>query len=194
MPRLANPRTDFRIALAAMLAPAMLASGIALAPGIALAAAHTGDSVEVDVIGADGSSIGTATLTETASGQVLVRADVSGLEPGEHGFHIHETGLCDAQGGFESAGGHYAGEGDPSHGLVEGGPHAGDMPNQLAGADGRLVAEVFNPRVTLAGDTNPLDDDDGSALMIHSGADDYESQPSGDAGGRVGCAVIFPAD
>ena len=177
------------LALAAALATALAAPTLP-----AFAAAHTGDSVEVDVIGTDGATIGTATLTQTASGEVLVEADVSGLEPGPHGFHIHETGLCEPDADFDTAGGHYVGEGDPAHGLVEGGPHAGDMPNQLAGSDGRLVAEVFNPRVTLAGDTNPLDDADGSALMIHSGPDDYESQPSGAAGDRVACGVIFAAE
>ena len=153
-----------------------------------------GEAVTADVIDASGETVGSVTVTQTASGQVLVAAEISGLAPGEHGFHIHETGLCDAEGGFESAGRHYAGEGDPAHGLVEGGPHAGDMPNQTVGEDGMLVAEVFNPRVTLAGGTNPLDDADGSALMVHSDADDYESQPSGAAGGRVACAVIFAAD
>ena len=181
MPRLALAATFAALALPALAPPA-------------LAAAHLGDSVEVDVIGTDGASIGTATLTETASGIVLIEATIEGLEPGEHGFHIHETGRCEPDTGFDTAGGHYVGEGDPKHGLVEGGPHAGDMANQHVGPDGVLRADVFNPRVTLAGATNPLDDADGSALMVHSGADDYESQPSGAAGSRVACGVIFPAE
>ena len=166
-----------------------LAAALALAT-TALAAGHTSGEMTADVINADGESIGTATFTQTASGEVLVRAEISGLEPGEHGFHIHETGECDPATGFDSAGGHYAGEGDPQHGLVEGGPHAGDMPNQTVGEDGMLMAEVFNPRITLDGDTNPLNDEDGSALLVHAGADDYTSQPSGEAGGRVACGVI----
>ena len=185
MPRLATTfASTFTTALATL----------AVVPGIALAAAHMGEPVSVDMIGTDGTSIGTATLAETAAGIVVIEATVEGLEPGAHGFHIHETGLCEPDTGFETAGGHYAGEGDPAHGLVEGGPHAGDMPNQTANADGTLTASVFNPRVTLAGETNPLDDADGSALMIHSGADDYESQPGGDAGDPVACGVIFPAE
>ena len=171
-----------------------LATALALLPTLAFPAAHMGESVEVDMIGTDGESMGTATITQTAAGAVLVRAEVSGLEPGEHGFHIHETGTCDPATNFDSAGGHYAGEGDPSHGLVEGGPHAGDMPNQDVGEDGMLMAEVFNANVSLSGEMNPLDDADGSALLIHAGADDYESQPSGDAGGRVACGVIFAAE
>ena len=168
-----------------------LAAALAFVPAFgARAAGHTTGEMTADLINAEGETIGSATLTQTASGEVLVRAEASGLEPGVHGFHIHETGVCDPATGFESAGGHYVGEGDPKHGLVEGGPHAGDMANQTVAADGTLVAEAFNPRVTLDGDTNPLADADGSALMIHSGADDYESQPGGDAGSRVACAVI----
>ena len=167
-----------------------LTAALALAATPALAAAHMGESVSVDMIGTNGETIGTATFKQTASGIVLVTSEVSGLEDGEHGFHIHETGLCEPETEFMSAGGHYAGEDDPAHGLVEGGPHAGDMPNVTA-VNGSFVVEHFNPRVTLAGDMNPLDDADGSALMVHSNPDDYESQPSGDAGGRVACGVIF---
>lgn len=174
-------------ALGAMLATASTSPGYA--------ASHTsGEEMTASVINSEGEEVGTATFTETAAGVVLIRAEVSGLEPGEHGFHIHETGECDPATNFESAGGHYAGEGSPNHGLVEGGPHAGDMPNVTVGEDGTLIVEVFNPRISLSGDTNPLADADGSALMIHSGADDYESQPSGDAGGRVACGVISAAE
>ena len=174
--------------------PAALAAAFcALLAGPALSAGHVSDELTATVIGADGAEIGTASFTQTASGTVLVKARIEGLEPGEHGFHIHETGECDAADGFKSAGGHYAGEGDPKHGLVEGGPHAGDMANVTVGEDGVLEVAVFNPRVSLTDGTNPLADADGSALMVHSGADDYESQPSGDAGSRVACGVIAPA-
>ena len=177
-----------RFALPALLA--LAATTLPAAP--LLAAGHVSDEVTAPVIGADGAEIGTATLRQTASGVVLVSARIEGLEPGEHGFHIHETGLCEAGDGFKSAGGHFAGEGDPQHGLVEGGPHAGDMANQTVGEDGVLEAAAFNPNVSLGGEgANALADADGSALMVHSGPDDYESQPSGDAGDRVACAVIY---
>ena len=155
---------------------------LALAAGPALAATAT-------FVNTDGEEIGTAELTQTPNG-VLINVDVDGLSAGEHGFHIHETGACDPSDGFESAGGHYAG--GMEHGyLVEGGPHPGDMPNQFVGEDGKLRAHAFNEHVSLEDDgDNPLFDDDGSALMVHSGADDYESQPSGDAGDRIACAVI----
>jgi len=143
------------------------------------------------VIDSEGNSIGTATFEQTPSG-VLISVSLEGVPPGEHGFHIHQTGICDPATGFKSAGGHFAPQGH-EHGLkVEGGPHAGDMPNQFAAADGTLRAAVFDPNVTLGTGDNSLADADGSALVIHAGADDYTSQPSGAAGSRLACAVIRP--
>ncbi|WAP68107.1 superoxide dismutase family protein [Jiella pelagia] len=133
--------------------------------------------------------MGTASFVPTPNG-VLIEADLQNLPDGTHGFHIHETGTC--EGDFTSAGGHYN-PGDREHGYMsENGPHAGDMPNIVA-ANGSAKVSVFNSKVTMTGGEAPLDDEDGSALMIHSGADDYASQPSGDAGSRIACGVIYPA-
>lgn len=154
----------------------------------ALTPAAAQDAASGTVINAEGAEIGTVSFQQTPHG-VLITADVEGLPEGVHGFHIHETGACDAAEGFSTAGGHYAG--GKEHGfLVDAGPHAGDMPNVHVGADGHLVIEVLNTFVSVDGEMNPLLDDDGSALMIHAGADDYQSAPSGDAGGRIACAVI----
>ena len=127
-------------------------------------------------------------------GGVLIDAELSGLTPGAHGFHLHEKGLCEASEGFKSAGGHLAGS--RRHGFtVEGGPHPGDMPNLHVPESGNLRIEVLNTLVSLSDSgEGALLDADGSALMIHSGADDYESQPSGDAGSRVACGEIGAAD
>ena len=148
------------------------------------------EEMSADVIDATGNSVGTVTFAATPSGMVHITAEISGIEEGVHGFHIHETGECDPATDFESAGGHYAG--DMQHGiLVEGGPHPGDLPNAHVGSDGMLTVEIFTDRISLGSDgENPLADDDGSAIIVHSGADDYESQPSGDAGSRVACGVI----
>ncbi|MFC7704667.1 superoxide dismutase family protein [Plastorhodobacter daqingensis] len=135
----------------------------------------------------DGSEIGSAEVIDTPSG-VLFRLEVSALPADSWlAFHVHETGECDPETDHESAGGHFNPDGS-SHGyLVEDGPHAGDMPNQYVGGDGVLRADVFNAFVRLdEGDAAIR----GRALMIHAGADDYESQPTGDAGERLGCAVI----
>ncbi len=74
---------------------------------------------------------------------------------------------------------------------MEGGPHPGDMPNIHVPGSGTLTQEVLNDNVSLReGDKGYLLDDDGSAIVIHAGADDYESQPSGAAGDRIACGVI----
>lgn len=147
------------------------------------------DAPHQPLIDRQGQRIGTAVFQQTPNG-LLISVTAEGLPPGEHGFHIHETGTCDPATGFSSAGGHFAPAANPHGFEVEGGPHAGDMANQFVGPDGKLRAHVFNPRVTL-GEAS-LTDSDGSALVIHAGADDYHSQPSGDAGDRIACAVIAP--
>ncbi|MBB6180604.1 superoxide dismutase family protein [Pseudorhizobium flavum] len=138
-------------------------------------------------VGADGAEAGAATLTSTPGG-VLIDVEVSGLPAGQWvGFHFHETGQCDHTGGHESAGGHFN-PGGKEHGFnAANGPHAGDMPNQYVGSDGTLRAQVLNTFVSLAEGENSVQ---GRALMVHGGADDYESQPSGKAGERLACAVV----
>jgi len=154
---------------------------MAASPGAAM--------VHAKVIRADGKEIGMVMLQDTPSG-VLVTADIKGLPAGEHGFHFHEKGLCDAAQKFTTAGAHFA-PGATKHGLmVMGGPHGGDMPNQHVGADGMLDVQVLNTGVTLAKGPKSLLDADGSALVIHAKPDDYKTQPSGDAGDRIACAVI----
>lgn len=136
----------------------------------------------------DGKSLGTLEISEKGDG-VMIEGTVSGLTPGTHAFHIHETGKCDGP-DFKSAGGHYNPEGK-KHGEVEGGPHAGDMPNIEADNDGKVSISQENAAVSLKKDAkNTLFDDDGSSIVIHAKGDDYKSQPSGDAGGRVACGVI----
>ncbi|MBL0934766.1 MAG: superoxide dismutase family protein [Rhizobiaceae bacterium] len=145
-------------------------------------------SASASFVDLEGAENGTATLTGTPNG-VLIELEVSGLPAGEWlGVHIHETGTCDHESGHESAGGHFNPT-DAAHGyLAEGGPHAGDMPNQYVGEDGVLRAQVFNHMVTL-GDEGEADIMR-LALMIHGGTDDYQTQPTGDAGDRYACAVI----
>lgn len=145
-------------------------------------------TAQAEFINGDGVSIGVAALSQTPAG-VLINVEVSGLPAGEHGFHIHQTGSCETP-DFKSAGGHFAPRGHEHGFLVEGGPHAGDMPNQFVGEDGILRAHLRNDRVTLDEGEGSLFDEDGSAIVIHAGADDYQSQPSGDAGSRLACAVI----
>lgn len=163
-------------------------AGIAASLLLAAAAAaqQTASAVFVDPAGKE---IGRATLTQIPGG-VLIDLDLAGLPPGEHGFHVHQVGRCDGADGFKSAGDHFAPR-SKKHGFhVAGGPHAGDMPSQFAAADGRLRAHVVNSAVTLAAGAGSLFDRDGSALVLHAKPDDYRSQPSGNAGDRIACAVI----
>lgn len=159
-------------------------AAIALAGTAAAQNAQTATAAFVD---SEGEPNGTATLTQTAAG-VLIELEVERLpEDSWVAFHIHEVGTCESEVDHESAGGHFN-PGDTDHGYhVESGPHAGDMPNQYVPADGTLNAQVFNAFVRLDGDDIGIR---GRALMLHANPDDYQSQPSGDAGDRIGCAPI----
>jgi Cu-Zn family superoxide dismutase len=138
---------------------------------------------------ASGKEVGAATLTVTPSG-VLISLDLTAVPPGEHGFHVHTTGKCEPP-DFKSAGPHFNPD-QTKHGfMTPEGPHAGDLPNLHVPADGKLQVEVLEPNVTLSGEA-PLLDADGSALVIHAGADDYKTDPAGNSGDRIACGVITP--
>jgi superoxide dismutase, Cu-Zn family len=137
---------------------------------------------------ADGRDVGTAQLTQTPSG-VLINLSVKGLPAGEHAFHIHAVGKCEPP--FTTAGGHFNPAGKKHGMLAAEGHHAGDMPNLHIPATGELTVEVVNADVTLGkGKSNSVFDADGSAIVIHAGKDDYKTDPTGDAGGRIACGVI----
>lgn len=128
---------------------------------------------------------GTATFTAEPGG-VAVYARVSGLNPGqEHGFHIHEKGDC-SSGDGNSAGGHFNPEGKP-HGPQAAEHHAGDMPSLRADASGAAEMRFVVAGLTIgAGPRDIL----GRGLIVHAQADDYRSQPTGNAGARLACGVI----
>lgn len=135
----------------------------------------------------DGEPAGTATITE-GDGGLMVMVSAEGMEPGDHGVHVHMTGACEAP-TFESAGGHWNPM-ETQHGLENPeGQHAGDMPNLEVGDDGAGTVEYTLEGGTLEG----LMDADGSALVIHAGEDDQETDPSGDSGDRVACGVFSAA-
>lgn len=130
--------------------------------------------------------LGEATFSETATG-LEMSATLSNVSPGLHGFHIHAAGSC-ADGG-KGAGGHY----NPlstEHGYLPGDglgdAHAGDMGNILIAADGSGSLTVTLPGLTLAGDAPFIQD---RAVILHAKPDDF-GQPTGNAGGRVGCGII----
>lgn len=155
----------------------------------AAAAQQTSQTATADFSGKDGKPTGRATLTAGGKG-VLFEVEVSGL-PSDRwvAFHVHEAGSCDATDGFQSAGGHFSGDNeDAEHGfLAARGPHLGDMPNQYVGADGVMRAQLFNGFVSLDDKGTAIR---GRALVVHERSDDNRSQPSGDAGERLACAIV----
>jgi Cu-Zn family superoxide dismutase len=156
-----------------------------LIAGLTSVAPALADQATAVLKDANGNEVGTVTLTAVPTG-VLLDADLTALPPGDHAFHIHETGKCEAP-DFKSAGGHFNPEED-QHGLMnEAGPHGGDMPNIHVPDSGKLRIEVLNQMVNLK---LGLLDEDGSAIVIHEGEDDYETDPAGDAGSRIACGVI----
>jgi Cu-Zn family superoxide dismutase len=137
---------------------------------------------------AEGKDVGKITLTQTKAG-VLIKAELTGLPAGPHGFHFHETGACEPP--FESAGGHYN-PNNAKHGfMADEGPHVGDIPNLEVGESGSVTVELLSPFVSLDRQSgNTVFDDDGTSLVVHADADDYKTDPSGNSGARIACGVI----
>jgi superoxide dismutase, Cu-Zn family len=161
------------------------------------------ETVEVSAEPAASATLAALDTTAAASGSVSFRpvdgglevhVQMAGLTPGEHGFHVHENGSCAAGPDGEAggaAGGHYAPMETP-HGSPEDPAarrHAGDFGNLMAGADGTIDTTFTDTVALLDGTTGIV----GHAVVVHAGADDLESQPSGDSGGRIACGVIAAA-
>lgn len=142
----------------------------------------------VNLAAASGSLVsGKLTLMPMGDG-VHIRGDIGGFSPGStHGFHIHEKGDCSAA-DASSAGGHFNPAG-VAHGKAGSTPHhAGDIDNIVADASGVAHVNVHVPGITLGGGAG--NDIAGRAIVVHAAADDYASQPSGNAGARIACGVI----
>jgi Cu-Zn family superoxide dismutase len=135
---------------------------------------------------AGNTATGLVTFTKAADG-VRVVAEVEGLSPGNHGFHIHAFGDC-SSGDGTSAGGHFnptsAAHGAPT--AAAGHRHTGDLGNITAGADGKAHLEYTDPLLAFAGEQSIL----GRGVIVHADKDDFTTQPTGAAGARVACGVI----
>ncbi len=136
----------------------------------------------------DGDATGHLTFTKEDDG-VRVQGEFEGLEEGKHGFHIHQYGDCRADDGT-SAGGHYNPADNPHAGPDAESRHVGDMGNLEADADGNATIDYVDSTIELNGADSIM----GRGIVIHAGEDDLESQPTGDAGGRMGCGVIGVAN
>ena len=123
-------------------------------------------------------------FSATAQG-VQITADLDGLTPGDHGFHIHALGDCSAP-DATSAGGHFNPDGTPHAGPDAAQRHVGDLGNITADSAGHAHYERTDTVIAL-GEAHSIV---GRAVVVHGGADDFTSQPSGAAGPRVACGVV----
>ncbi len=166
----------------------LLAASLALG---ACASAPAGESTTViarAALGdASGATVGTAQVVQKGSALFLA-IEASGLTPGAHGVHFHAVGKCEAP-GFTTAGGHLNPLGRQHGKDNPAGSHMGDLPNLTAGADGKAAAEI-PLGLASQGFAQALLDADGAAIVIHAGADDYRTDPSGNSGGRIACGVF----
>ena len=135
----------------------------------------------------EGRAVGILTLSQSPQG-LLIAGDLTGLPAGVHGVHVHDVGRCDPP--FTSAGGHF----NPtqrSHGFRSAsGYHAGDLAGVTTTSTGSVRFDRFTRDVTLGTGPTSLLDADGSSIVVHAGADDYATDPSGNSGGRIACGVV----
>jgi Cu-Zn family superoxide dismutase len=147
-----------------------------------------GQSAKAVLKNAEGAEVGTADLSQGRGG-VTIKLAVKGLPPGLHAFHVHAVGQCEPP--FTSAGGHFNPENKKHGKMAPDGAHAGDMPNLEISETGELSTEITNRAITLDKDSpSSVFKPGGTALVIHAAADDYQSDPTGNAGGRIACGVI----
>lgn len=138
----------------------------------------------------DSTLVGSVSFMETKDG-LQVEATVANVPEGKHGFHIHEKGDCSDEG--KAAGGHFNPEKSPHGYMPQDGhqqAHAGDMGNIDVASDGTGHLSVFLPGVYLMGKEPSVG---GLAVILHEKADDF-GQPTGNAGGRIGCGIIMIED
>lgn len=167
----------------------LLSSLAVLAVGCASMGSGTGPSAVANLEPTKGNEAkGSVSFTQVGD-KVRVSGKLSGLKPGAmHGFHVHEKGDCSSGDGM-SAGGHYNPAGKP-HGSLSTDHHAGDMPNVTADSYGDATVSFDVPGLTIAGGSADIV---GKGLIVHRDPDDYKTQPTGNAGPRIACAVIQKA-
>ncbi len=148
------------------------------------AAAHP----HAQLVGADGRPRGTVRIIQVHGG-VSVSVQAENLPPGVHGAHVHAVGRCDRP-AFTSAGPHWNPTGRQHGRANPAGAHMGDVPNITIGPNGRGTLEYEIPNAWVRRGGTPMLDADGAALVIHAKADDYRTDPSGNSGDRIACAVL----
>jgi len=169
-------------------APTKEAAPAATPPAAQSTAQSTAKSATVNLASASGSLVsGKLTVVPMGNG-VHLTGEIGGLSPGStHAIHIHEKGDCSAA-DASSAGGHFNPAAQPHGKVGSGAHHGGDMDNLVANAEGIAQVNAHAEGVTLGG--GAANDVAGKAVIVHAAADDYRTQPTGNAGGRVACGVI----
>jgi Cu-Zn family superoxide dismutase len=167
--------------------PLLLATATAAAAALAGCATPAGPSATATLAPTTGSTAAGNVRFAQRGGKVMVTGEVRGLKPNaEHGFHVHEKGDCSSGDGM-SAGGHYNPGGQPHGRHAAGLHHAGDLPSLRS--DGAGVARFSFESSTISVGAGPADIV-GKGLIVHRDPDDYTTQPTGNAGPRLACAVI----
>ena len=139
-------------------------------------------------IGGDGALLGSVAISEDPSG-LVANVGAVGMPVGVHGIHLHEKGLCEGP-TFASAGAHWNPAGKQHGRDNPAGAHAGDLANLTVAADGSASVSIPVAGAMMASGAMMLADADGTALVIHAKPDDYKTDPSGDSGDRIACAVL----
>lgn len=149
-------------------------------------------SITIDLLAKSESNVsGTVTFTEDVNNDVQMVAKISGLTPGVHAIHLHETADCSSDDGT-SSGGHWNPTGQPhgKWGENSGAFHKGDIGNFVADENGEGTVN-FHTELWCIGCDDDAKNIIGKAVIVHQGEDDLTSQPSGAAGKRVSCAGII---
>ncbi|HEY5803573.1 MAG TPA: superoxide dismutase family protein [Lysobacter sp.] len=176
------------LAATAVLAVAACSSTPTTKAPAAPAAVSTAKAATVNLASASASLVSGKLSVVPMGDGVHITGEIGGLGPNStHAVHIHEKGDCSAA-DASSAGGHFNPSTSP-HGKVDSGPHhGGDMNNIVADGEGVARVNVHASGVTLGG--GAANDVAGKAVIVHANADDYKTQPTGNAGGRIACGVI----
>jgi len=182
-----NINTDMNSLKASFIGLALVsfAGLLALAQTPAAKSATSSKGISVLHPTAGNKASGTVTFMPVADG-VQVHAEIAGLTPGKHGFHVHEFGDCSAA-DASSAGAHFNPTNQPHAGPDAAARHEGDMGNVEADASGNAKLDYLDHQISLANDSKSAI---GRSVIVHVKPDDLKTQPSGDSGARIACGVI----